>query len=65
MMSADPNDDVVVDEDGLALGYVPVELFHRIRHWVTDDMGYLEILPKGTRAPGDGPEVRQGRPPWA
>jgi len=54
-----------IDEDALSLGYVPVDQLHRIREWVTEEVHYLEILPKGARAPGDGPEIREGRPPWA
>jgi hypothetical protein len=54
-----------IDEDALSFGYVPVDQLHRIREWVTEDVHYLEILPEGARAPGEGPEVRQGRPPWA
>ena len=54
-----------IDEDALSFGYVPVEQLHRIRQWITDEYHYLEVLPPGTRAPGTGPEVRHGRPPWA
>lgn len=54
-----------IDEDALGFGYVPVDQLHRIREWDNGYTCFLEVLADGTRKPGDGPEVRQGRPPWA
>jgi hypothetical protein len=51
-----------IDEDALSFGYVLVDQLHRVRECVTEEVHCLEFLPEGA---GEGPEVRQGRPPWA